>query len=69
MERESFPANGTGSSSDKLKTLVKMKNLMCLKIIGLGKKNHRLKIPNFLCTSDLTQPIPTLLAAPITTKK
>jgi hypothetical protein len=35
------------TSSDKLKALVKMKNWVCLKITGLGKKIHRLKIPNF----------------------
>jgi hypothetical protein len=44
-------------SSDKLEILVKMKNLMYVLIRGLGKNFHGLKIPNFLCTSDLTQSI------------
>jgi len=40
-----------------------MKNLMYVLIGGLGKNFHRLSIQDFLCTSDLTQSIPVLLAA------
>jgi hypothetical protein len=41
------------TSSDKLKTAVKMKNWVCLKITGHGKKIHRLKIPFFCGCSYL----------------
>jgi hypothetical protein len=62
-----FAANGMGTFSDKLKTLVKMKNWVCLKITGVGKDFHRLRIPFFLCTSDLTNSI--VLAAQDPNKK
>jgi len=52
-----------GPSSDKLKTPAKMQNLMCLKIIGVGKENCRLKIPFFCGCSDLINS--TLLAAQV----